>query len=814
MLLNSISKRITLSTLTVTMAIVLFLGMLSYHYMRVGLTNQINQHIEHHADTIAERTERILALLLEDIRNMSENLIVVNALIDSTGRDTYVRPFFLGLKLSGNMPFALTLCDFEGKPIISNLKNAPSYRRAEYTKVLIDQERPMARIDSRDEGPYIEMAYPVFYGSTGMAEGFLIVDIGLDHIMGAAMGHEPSEDMGHHVSVVQSGETVWSAGKKNSEMHAISAQLNLPGPLDELGLSVEYIEGKDSISLPIRRLSIAYLIAGFVSLTLAFLASRTMSLYISSPITSLSRLAEETARTGSPTIRVGGEKDRPDEVGVLARSLDTMLERLRESHDALDTKVRERTGELESANTALRLEVSERKNAEERFRTVVTGAPIVFFRIDKEGIFTLSEGMGLNALGLRPGEVVGRSVFDVYASFPEIVGKIRASLKGTPVRFMAQVGQIWFDTTVTPILDADGNVLEALGVANDITGLKRTESTLHEANSRLALSQFVLDNAGDAIFLSGPDAGLVYVNEAACLSLGYSRDELLGMRVVDLDPEYPIDQWPAYWERLKQAGKMTFETQHRRKDGLHIPVEVTATYFRHGDREYDIGFARNVAKRKKAEAEINRSLREKEVLLKEIHHRVKNNMAIISSLLNLQSSSIDDAHVQNLLSESRGRIQTMALVHEQLYKSRDFLQIDAKDYIESLACRLSNSLENRGAKVKVEVEVDDIKLGMDQLIPLGLILNELLTNCYKYAFTGRGEGTIHIRLVRDNSAVRLCIKDNGHGLRAGLDLKGSQSLGMKLIEALSLQLEGELEVRSGDGLEVSVIFDAKEFEQG
>ncbi|MBC7696366.1 MAG: hypothetical protein H7141_13070 [Burkholderiales bacterium] len=200
------------------------------------------------------------------------------------------------------------------------------------------------------------------------------------------------------------------------------------------------------------------------------------------------------------------------------------------------------------------------------------------------------------------------------------------------------------------------------------------------------------------------------------------------------------------------------------------------------------------------------SLKEKEQLLKEIHHRVKNNMQIISSLLNLQSDNIVDEKVLGLLRESRNRINSMALVHEMLYKSSDLSKIPLKDYIESLSDSVLNSYAVPDSEIEFCCEIEtDIYFDIDRMIPIGLILNEVISNSLKYGFPEK-KGRIFVGLKSLNNSYTLTINDNGKGLKDGFDLDKDSHLGMQLVCMLAEQLDGKLKLESRNGVNYSVSF--------
>jgi two-component sensor histidine kinase/HAMP domain-containing protein/sensor domain CHASE-containing protein len=199
--------------------------------------------------------------------------------------------------------------------------------------------------------------------------------------------------------------------------------------------------------------------------------------------------------------------------------------------------------------------------------------------------------------------------------------------------------------------------------------------------------------------------------------------------------------------------------------------------------------------REQIEKQVRATLQEKEILLKEIHHRVKNNMQVMSSLLHLQSNYIEDTHDIEMLRESQHRIQSMALVHEQLYQSPDLTGIDANNYVNDLITNLFRSYGQVARQITIDLQVDDLLLDVDTAIPCGLILNELVSNAIKHGFPNGRSGEIHVGLKgRDNRLIELLVRDNGVGISEDTDLAQIKSLGLQLVSSLSRQLDGTVEI--------------------
>lgn len=209
---------------------------------------------------------------------------------------------------------------------------------------------------------------------------------------------------------------------------------------------------------------------------------------------------------------------------------------------------------------------------------------------------------------------------------------------------------------------------------------------------------------------------------------------------------------------------------------------------------------------KQRTVELSKSLEEKEALLKEIHHRVKNNMQVVSSLIRLQSAKLEDKEAAKVLEECQNRIKSMALVHEALYRSNDFTTLNLSDYINSLGNELLRSYNLNPEKIKMDVDIKDVILDMDTAIACGLILNELITNSIKYAFSDRRDGRIKVNLSVSDNRAKLFVSDDGIGLPKDFDTNSSKTLGMRLVKMLAAQLEGRLKINNGCGTSFEIEF--------
>jgi two-component sensor histidine kinase len=251
------------------------------------------------------------------------------------------------------------------------------------------------------------------------------------------------------------------------------------------------------------------------------------------------------------------------------------------------------------------------------------------------------------------------------------------------------------------------------------------------------------------------------------------------------------------------------------KDNKTIGVLVVQTYeegtqYLNQDKDMLVYVSTQIAmviQRKQAEDQIKISLKEKEVLLREIHHRVKNNLAIVSEFFELKNDAFQEPEFIDFLSGCKNRVKSMALIHETLYQSEDITRIDSKEYIDKLGDHLTLAFTGGPCDIHLGIQVENIPLSIDAAIPCGLIINELVTNAFKHAFSGRRDGEICIRMqTRDDQQIALEISDNGIGLRQNMDIKNAPSMGLQLVDILARQLKASVIVERNQGTQFMIIF--------
>ncbi len=244
---------------------------------------------------------------------------------------------------------------------------------------------------------------------------------------------------------------------------------------------------------------------------------------------------------------------------------------------------------------------------------------------------------------------------------------------------------------------------------------------------------------------------------------------------------------------------------------LSLSIIIPAFLFSNlvnGLRTSQVRLEKNFSKLEQLSMSLSDSLEERETLLKEIHHRVKNNLQVISSLMVLQGARIKDESLKTAFNDSQHRITSMGLIHELLYQSKNMARIDMQAYIEKLVKYFEGSSLNKNNKVSTELDLHKIELDLDTAIPMGLILNEMLTNSLKYAFPNEAFGTVRIGLRRTGDSVELSFSDNGVGVAGDVNIEKSDSLGFKLIHKLSAQIKGKLHVDTANGVAYSLILNS------
>jgi PAS domain S-box-containing protein len=504
-------------------------------------------------------------------------------------------------------------------------------------------------------------------------------------------------------------------------------------------------------------------------------------------------------------------------------------------------------------------DITERRRAEEehgRLAAIIEGSDEAIIGKTLDGIIFSWNAGAERIYGYPAQEIIGRSVSllvppDQTDDTRSVLDKIR---NGEPViryetlRRKKDGGQIQVTLIVSPIKDAQDRCIGVSTISHDITGRKKTEDTLKktvslldEVSAMAHVGGWELDVTTKEILWTKETYRIHDIAEAEKLDLSrvmlfYNLPERSILETAlqrcmengeSFDIELPFTSnrgrhlWTRVWGRAVKAGDVVVTLTGTFQDitGRKAAEEALRAFGGDLDRrvaERTTGIADENANlmseikiRLDAERQLTRSVGEKEVLLREVHHRVKNNLQIIVSLLNLQSRYIKDEITLSAFRESQNRVRAMALVHEKLYQSADLKNIDFGNYIRFLGKNLFQFFGMTGKGVTLSMDIPDIFLTIDTAIPLGLMINELISNSLKYAFPGERTGDISIMIHRQDHTLTFLYKDTGIGIPEGFDWRNAQSLGLRLVITLVDQLDGTIELDRQAGTAFTIVVKEK-----
>ncbi len=409
-----------------------------------------------------------------------------------------------------------------------------------------------------------------------------------------------------------------------------------------------------------------------------------------------------------------------------------------------------------------------------------------------EGIITSWNKGAERMYGYTAKEIIGRHVFELIPPHLKVKeqGILDRLAHGEHVdsyetQRCRKLGEI-FDVslTISPVLDADGKVIGISKIDRDITAQKQA--------SQYARS--LLEASLDPLVTISADGKITDVNEGSIKVTGVSREKLIGTDFSDYFTE-PDKAREGYREAFSKGFITNYPLTIRHREGTETPVLYNASVYKDGRGNVQGVFAaaRDVTAQKKAEAEVA-------IQLKEIHHRVKNNLQVISSLLNLQAGYLTDPVARDIFKESQNRVFSIALVHEQIYQSAKLSHVNFGEYTAGLLNNLFEMYNAHERGITCCVDVDVVQMPIDVAIPCGLIVNELVTNVLKHAFPAGRHGTLQLALKKhDQGQLELRVADDGIGLPKGFTPRKARSLGLDLIFAFAEQLEATVDISNETG---------------
>ncbi|MBE0460090.1 MAG: PAS domain S-box protein [Candidatus Aminicenantes bacterium] len=453
------------------------------------------------------------------------------------------------------------------------------------------------------------------------------------------------------------------------------------------------------------------------------------------------------------------------------------------------------------------------KTSESQLRMLIDNIPDIIYFKDLHGRNIVVNKAYENFVGLKKEEIIGKTDKEILPSdlaeycrkSDKQVIKKRKLICCEEESINHEGEKIYFESYKYPLFDEKGILKGLVGISKDITGRKIAEKNLRV--EKAYLKQF-FENIQEGIVLADKKEKIISVNKEFVRLFGYKKREIKGRYLDEIvGHEKKRDEAEKISVKIYTEENVAFEAVRKRKDGTMIDVSVLAMpIIVDGEVVASVAIYRDITERKKAEEQVRSSLEEKEVLLKEIHHRVKNNMQIVSSMLRLQARQSKSEDFIEMCNVGQSRIRSIALIHESLYKSNDFARIDFSKYIEKLMTHLFSIYEGGKERIEFEIDVDDVFLDINKAIPCGLIINELISNSLRHAFPNRMQGKIEVKMFMENGKYILIVKDTGIGFPEELDLRNTKTLGMQLLTDLVKQLRGTIELAKDGATEFKITF--------
>ena len=500
------------------------------------------------------------------------------------------------------------------------------------------------------------------------------------------------------------------------------------------------------------------------------------------------------------------------------------------ANDDLERRIEERTQTLTLANRKLKKQIQQRNKAEQQItkqqeRLKLLQAGISYINdmviiskapVDKpldSRIVYVNEAFE-KFTGYTASEVMGRSPEFMHGpeTQPEKLETLNQAIRNhehVRVEFInhKKSGEpYWVDLEMSPFRAQKDGVEYWVGINRDVTKRKQTERALQENEERY---RTYTELSFDAIFEMDLDGKVIDCNARACELFGYSHEEFLEMNIKQVIPDKHAEHHPDMMSTDSTTGSDVVQRDYMRKDGSIFPCEINTKIYHHTDDDHVVAYVRDISEQMAYEETIKQSLREKSTLLAEVHHRVKNNLAVISGLLEMQTFNAENEQIIRELKESQARIQSIGTVHELLYESDSFSDIKLEEYIDELVTYIDNTFGHPDADIQFRNQISPVSLTVTQAIPCGLLLNELITNAYKHAFP-ENKGVIEIKLQKEGNTATLTVKDDGIGLPDDFDFEESSSLGITLVNTLIDQLDGDLTITKTPSACFEISFQIKE----
>lgn len=459
--------------------------------------------------------------------------------------------------------------------------------------------------------------------------------------------------------------------------------------------------------------------------------------------------------------------------------------------------------------------------SEEKYRDLFENATDIIQSVNMKGEFIYINNSWVNTLGYSVEEAMKMNVFDIIANEEQqhcmnilsALGKGGIENIDIQTTFVSKNGKKIFVEGTTNLKSVEGTPVSTRSIFRNITETKSAERKAFENAARV---RSIFENSSSLLMWTLNKNLQVTSFNRNCyenikqyfgIELKHGHDFRKSLGIFKEEEQFlsNIEKYENAFNGVPQEFEGTIKTIYNTE--IWFETFLNPIILENGRIEEISCISHEITGKKETEAEIIQSLKEKEVLLKEVHHRVKNNLQVISSILNLQSSYVKDEKILQILRESQNRIKSMSFIHESLYQNKTFSYINFSEYIVNLSKNLVHSYQLFGNQVDIKFEVGEVRLNIDQAIPCGLIVNELVSNALKYAFPENKKGLIYIEIKEKKGKVSLKVEDNGVGLPESFDHTNTETLGLQLVVTLIEQLEGKMQLESKKGTKYLITFE-------
>lgn len=444
------------------------------------------------------------------------------------------------------------------------------------------------------------------------------------------------------------------------------------------------------------------------------------------------------------------------------------------------------------------------QKSEEKYRLLFENSPATITVFDTDYKLVMINRTEKNILQGGRSDLIGKTIYELFPNMAELyVNRFNSIIKERKAMHFEDAfdmpdGKIWLSSYLQPLLNENDEAEQIQIISLDITEHKRAEEEI------IKLSKIV-ETTSQYVVLTKIDGTVVYVNKAYLDVSGYKESEVIGLSMFDFTSDEGMKILSEETiPQLLSTGHWQGEMIVRMKDGTKFPADLICSLIKNenGKPEYFVAVFNDITERKKAEEQIKKDLEIQTALIQEIYHRTKNNMAVISAMLSMESDRSENDQVKSTFKEIDNKIRAMSMVHQKLYEAKDLSSINMEDYIKDLVELIMQSYGVFSERVTLNFDLHAVKVSIDSAVPFGLIINELISNIFKHAFPEDRKGEISIRLFKEeDETINLELNDNGVGFLQNFDPRKDGSMGLTSVFSLvEEQLKGEISVKSENGL--------------